>query len=503
MRISANWIETAVALLQAKQWPELVHFAQTVLAQAQKSGEAGKADQANAHYFMGLAWAENEPDSALAAYLQALKLHPDHPDYLRQTGHLLRKIGQEAEALYYYQRVVKLYPDQLNARFNLLQMLLQMQAWDDLREQLDLALAQFPDNSQLKERETALRISVHQGMAETALKNLNYSEALNHYQQAFKYQRGTPWSGLDSGLKISPPIAAFSTLPAEMSRDKWVHDIDQWLWLDQQGLLPKQAQACLPELQDLLSQHTEESCNILTLSPNQHSLLSRCFNAPVYWPQTDFTGPVLNPDLNFEALENSFLNSPVPLLWFDHFLSTEALNRLRQFCLGATLWRDYYANQGYLGAFMDDGFVSPLLLKIAQELQQAFPQILGAKALNYLWGFKYGASSQGIRLHADQAQINLNFWLTPDCANLNPAGGGLQVYDCSAPTDWNFQDYNDQSSQARIQAYLLHSKAQMTQIPHRQNRAVLFHSRLFHRTDPPQFKQGYENRRINVTMLFG
>ncbi|MBT9547306.1 MAG: tetratricopeptide repeat protein [Candidatus Sericytochromatia bacterium] len=503
MRISANWLETAVALLQAKQLPKLVHFAQTVLAQAQEMGEAGMTDQANAYYFLGLAWSENEPDSALNAYLQALKLCPKHPDYLRQTGHLLRNMGQEAKALRYYQQAVKWNPNQLSAWFNLLQMLFQMQSWQELLKQLELALVQFPEDPHFKTRETALRISALHGLAESALKNQNYTEALSYYQQAFKYQRGIPWTDLDSRHTLLPSNGPLSTLPAEMSRDKWVHDLEQWIWLDQQGLLPKQAQACLPDIQDLLSQLTEERCEVLHLSPKHLTLLKSCFNAPVFWPQTAFIGPVLNPELNFEVLENNFLKSSVPLLWFDHFLSPEALTSLRQFCLGATLWRDYYANQGYLGAFMDDGFVSPLLLKIAEALQLAFPKILGDKALHYLWGFKYGSSSQGIRLHADQAQINLNFWLTPDCANLNPAGGGLQVYDCCAPSNWNFQDYNDQASQARIQAYLLHSKAQMTQIPHRQNRAVLFNSQLFHRTDPPQFKQGYENRRINVTMLFG
>ena len=35
------------------------------------------------------------------------------------------------------------------------------------------------------------------------------------------------------------------------------------------------------------------------------------------------------------------------------------------------------------------------------------------------------------------------------------------------------------------------------------NRAVIFNSNLFHETDKIDFKDGYENRRINVTMLFG
>jgi hypothetical protein len=40
-------------------------------------------------------------------------------------------------------------------------------------------------------------------------------------------------------------------------------------------------------------------------------------------------------------------------------------------------------------------------------------------------------------------------------------------------------------------------------VPHRQNRAVLFDSALFHHTDVFKFKKGYENRRINLTILYG
>ena len=47
------------------------------------------------------------------------------------------------------------------------------------------------------------------------------------------------------------------------------------------------------------------------------------------------------------------------------------------------------------------------------------------------------------------------------------------------------------------------SKGNTQVIPYNENRAVIFNSNLFHETDSYEFKEGYENRRINVTMLFG
>ena len=40
-------------------------------------------------------------------------------------------------------------------------------------------------------------------------------------------------------------------------------------------------------------------------------------------------------------------------------------------------------------------------------------------------------------------------------------------------------------------------------IPHRANRAVIFKSTQFHKTDAFTFKNGYLDRRINISLLFG
>lgn len=40
-------------------------------------------------------------------------------------------------------------------------------------------------------------------------------------------------------------------------------------------------------------------------------------------------------------------------------------------------------------------------------------------------------------------------------------------------------------------------------IPYRANRAVVFNSDLFHETDQFTFKDEYESRRINITLLYG
>ncbi len=143
----------------------------------------------------------------------------------------------------------------------------------------------------------------------------------------------------------------------------------------------------------------------------------------------------------------------------------------------------------------------PLLLQFAEELRRAIPGIFGAHALRQMWAYSYDSRIRGIAVHADSAAVNVNFWITPESANLDPASGGLVVYRRRAPLDWGFHAYNRDT--AAMRAYLAEREPDVVRIPYRQNRAVCFDSSLFHETAPYSFRDGYENRRINVTMLFG
>jgi hypothetical protein len=52
-------------------------------------------------------------------------------------------------------------------------------------------------------------------------------------------------------------------------------------------------------------------------------------------------------------------------------------------------------------------------------------------------------------------------------------------------------------------AFLENSNAKLTRIPHRANRAVIFKSDLVHKTSDCRFADGYLNKRINISLLFG
>ena len=150
----------------------------------------------------------------------------------------------------------------------------------------------------------------------------------------------------------------------------------------------------------------------------------------------------------------------------------------------------------------EHGFACPLLAQIADELRSTYPAIVHQHPLLRWWGFKYDSRLKGINVHADFAAVNVNFWITRDEANLDPESGGLVIWDKPAPLDWSFAQYNNASG-STIRNFLAQSGAKSVTVPYRANRAVIFDSDLFHETDQIAFKEGYLNRRINITMLYG
>ena len=210
----------------------------------------------------------------------------------------------------------------------------------------------------------------------------------------------------------------------------------------------------------------------------------------------------VNGGLDSQEIESRYHARQPEVTYIDGLLSNEALQRLRQFCWTSTIWKKDYEN-GYIGAFLGEGFASPLLLQLADELRTRFPRIFGEHRLTQAWAFKHDSARRGLNIHADAAAVNVNFWITPDEANLNPDSGGLVVWDKEAPKEWDFKTYNSDKNRGKIYEWLTEQGAREIKIPYRANRAVVFNSDLFHETDDVAFKEGVMNRRINITLLYG
>lgn len=220
---------------------------------------------------------------------------------------------------------------------------------------------------------------------------------------------------------------------------------------------------------------------------------------PYVWVSEERLPRYLNPGIDYAKLQRAIVADRRKVQVIDGLLTPAALAQVRKFCLESTVWRHSY-EYGYIGAFPQDGFASVSLFAIAEELLTALGEALEGYYFAQWWAFVYNANLPGVDVHADDSDLALNLWITPDSANLDPGRGGLVVWDKTAPSDWTFEDYN--SGGTRVRRFLEQQNARPTIVPHRENRAVLFGEHLFHQTDEFTFAPGFANRRRSLTFLF-
>jgi Flp pilus assembly protein TadD len=419
---------------------------------------------------------------AIVACEQALRLRPDAPDTLNNLGVALKEEGQLARAADAYRRAIALKPGHAEAHNNLGLVWLE-------EGKIDEAISEF--QAALKAHSEYLTALYNLGIA--WIWKGNQAQALECFARTAqaKYNHGQP------------------AKEAVVFRSRLKHDAEQVEYLFEKERLNEQWRPYLAALRSLRDR-LEESSQPSAGSPNRVVVSSTDLQsvAPSYTrllyiaPCEEIPGGALNPVLDLPAIVARYHSRQPEVMYIDDLLTEQALVRLRDFCWTSTIWKKDYDN-GYIGTFLGDGFASALLLQIAEELRTRLPGIFGEHRLTQAWAFKHDSARRGLNIHADAAAVNVNFWITPDAANLNPESGGLVVWDKEAPRDWNFRAYNSDRNRGKIYEWLSSQGAQEVRIPYRANRAVVFNSDLFHETDEISFKEGVENRRINITLLYG
>lgn len=422
-----------------------------------------------------------------------------------------------------YQAGLQLWPQHQQLRKAYLKLLNFGGAYQQAIEALNGELRQEPRVLELHllRAQAAKGLGLHrQVLQELERLKQVFQQPLEHAKILF--QAGQVWTELGEAAPAVEAYRAFSRLPylpndKERSRQyhklfvesKLQHDLEQVRYLLDVAALdaPQHSRASqlegeLAALQQDLAPlpHTEELDT--ALQRRWESLSLRHLYIPQWKPPP---APWVNPELPFAELEARYFAQTPRVLVFDHFLRQEVVDWLREYCLQGTFWHDYWRNPGYVGSYEKDGFYCELLFGIARELQERFPRLIGPHRLRNIWAYKYNNRMRsGVHPHVDPAAVNVNFWLTPDRANLQPERGGLIVFPAKIPPfacDEETDRFNHDPQQ--VMALMEQSQAQAIRIPYRQNRVIFFDSALFHKSDDLHFDRGYTQRRLNLAYIFG
>lgn len=426
--------------------------------------------QALAHHTAGrLAEAE-------AAYRAALDLAGERPSILHNLAVIVAAQGGHADALVLFDRALAAEPGYASAHYNRGVALEKRGQPREAISALSRAVAIEPGLA-----------DAHRALGFLFLAEGNRDRALDHFARTYELRRGEDRDG-----------AALASL-TYASRGKLQHDAAQLRHIAGVKRDGRRFEL-LARAYDIVAQEFPEA--ITRLDDAQLDMLGDDYNTMIHAASApEIAGGAIDPALDAGAITTAFHAHECGAAWFDGLLSSPALASLQRYLLESTIWHDFSHIGGFVASYLEDGLACPLVLQIADELRAALPQILGRHPLTQAWAFKGLDGCSAVAAHADDAAVSVNFWVTPDAANLDPVAGGLRICRTPPPVDWQMSGYD--ADIAEIISFMQRHRETELVVPYGENRAAVFQSRLFHSSDAPRFAPGYVNHRINVTLLYG
>jgi hypothetical protein len=309
---------------------------------------------------------------------------------------------------------------------------------------------------------------------------------------------------LINGVRRDRTPAGHDTADAQLrqvTQTKLAHDAQQLTLLLDARLVPPHLDTVVDDLEATTESLGQEVEGLVDLGTHGVGATARYCNRFLYVdPAPALPDGAIRPDLNSDTIAADFGTNPSGYALVDDILRPDALSALQQFCARSTIW--FQSNfRGELGTSMVNGFAAPLIFQIARDLQKMFPTIFGKQMFQACWAYRYYADMSGLALHTDAATVSMNLWITPDEANLDQDNGGLVFWNRRGPV--NFFTKPMEEKTRILKAIADEDGAASEVVPYRCNRALIFGAGTVHRTDKFSFRTGYDDRRSNVTFLFG
>lgn len=411
---------------------------------------------------------------AEAGYRAALATLPTNAAVLHNLGVVVAARGAHEEALSAFDQAIANEPSYASAHYNRAVALQQLGRTRD-------ALSAFTQAGRLDPG----HYDTHRALGFLWLAEGNRGRALDHFARTYDLRRGEDRDG-----------SALASL-TYATKGKLEHDAAQLRHIARNKRDGKRFELLARAYQEVAR---DIPAAVTRLSDAQLEMLGEDYNTAIHVAGApELAGPAVSPSIDPQAVHNACDATGAAVI--DDLLTPRALAALRRYFLESTIWHDFSHIGGFVASYLEDGLACPLVLQIADELRAALPATLGCHALSQAWAFKGLEGAASVAAHADDASVSVNLWLTPDAANLDPSAGGLAICLAPPPSDWEICGYD--ADLERIAAFMDGHRSQTQHVPYGENRAALFQSRLFHRSDAPRFAMGYEHHRINLTLLFG
>ena len=395
--------------------------------------------------------------------------------------------GLKNVAINHFREAIFIAPEYFNYRIALSSYYLEINNPESAIKELEIVLSKVPDS-----------IAAHTNIGTAFKKKGNLEKALAHFDKAaflFRKPQDKDFINNNRQNEVHPTFS--------MTREtKLEHDIQQLEFL--QSRYPSNVifSQYANKMLDVLASFRRRNINngLGSFSELEYEKIYDFYNKILFRPILHDESPILGDHKVNTLLSERFDYKADDIVIIDDFLCEVSLVNVQRYCLESTVWFDTKNDSGYLGAYMHDGFIPSFTLAIQPALREKWEKLFLGKVLKQLWAFKYVSEGEGTRFHADDASINVNLWITPDNCCFDPENSGLTLFPINIPENIAFSYYNNDKN--RLNDLIKGREREKLIIPYKCNRAVIFKSRFIHKTSGCKFIPGYENRRINITLLF-
>jgi len=198
--------------------------------------------------------------------------------------------------------------------------------------------------------------------------------------------------------------------------------------------------------------------------------------------------------------QDLMFSDPYNYAVIDNFLKARSLKVIRQKLINHPGW---HRKNWFTPCLNNDNPDIPEVNEIVENLKILCPDIFKKHEYVECWSLMY-LNNTAAGIHADEVDLTLNIWLTPDVYNLNKYASGLTFYDVKYGFSQSSEiclhkDYYT-SSEAFVRQ---NTKGQRVSVSYKCNRAVLFDGQTFHKTDDLNFVNlGIDSYRINLSLGF-
>jgi hypothetical protein len=181
----------------------------------------------------------------------------------------------------------------------------------------------------------------------------------------------------------------------------------------------------------------------------------------------------------------------------DNFFKSKKALQIRKEILNTDVYEDVYED-GYEATNYGKDY--KLSNEISKEISKGWPELHNQYQRS--WAVVFDNETEGVPIHCDhESMLTLNIWLTSESCIKNINKNGLVIYKVRPPIE-----FKDTHKNNLVEAWKnwvdIHKHIKPQEIEYKFNRAI-FNSGYLHKTNGVSMKDGKENKRVTLALIFG